>query len=95
MGENGYTYCEEQLRAAKHAAENTVTSADAYVPPVGTTPYYIAARGRINDLLAAIWRYINEPEAKLTDSAIKAMRLWSVELSNQIDIIDTLNIYNK
>lgn len=90
MGEAGYSYCEEQLRHAADAAENCER---AYLPPVGATPYYITARDRINELLSAIGRYMNEPGDKLTREMIKSAKLWSIELTEQIDTYDTLHIW--
>lgn len=61
-------------------------------PLVGATPYYRAAVSRSNELISAIGRYLND--APLTKAKIKEVKLWAVELGEQIDLISTMFIYD-
>lgn len=60
-------------------------------PPLGVKPFTFVAVPRINDLLAGIGRYVNEPN--LTRDLISSAKLWATELQGQLDLIDTMLIY--
>lgn len=62
------------------------------MPPVGVIPYGYVASDRINDLLGAIGRYIND--TPLTQEKVKTVKLWTVELNEQIDLLSTMLIYD-
>lgn len=61
-------------------------------PPIGVKPYYVAAVNRINELLSAIGRYMNEP--KLTKELIDSVTPWIQELDEQVSLIDIMLIYD-
>ena len=61
--------------------------------PMGAKPYYICTTDRINELLSAIGRYVNN--VNLTGDAANSVRLWAVELTQQIQLLSTLAIYDK
>ena len=78
------SYAAEQLAAAEN--KETVQK-----PPVGVAPYHIVAVGRINELLKAIGRYINYQKPTRDTTAL--VKLWVTELGAQVDLLDTLLIY--
>lgn len=60
-------------------------------PPLGVKPFALVAVPRINDLLSGIGRYVNEPN--LTRELIGQAKFWATELNEQLDLIDTMLIY--
>lgn len=73
--------------AAPHEAEEPCRKE----PPLGVKPFALVAVPRINDLLSGIGRYVNEPN--LTRDLIGYAKLWATELHEQLDLIDTMLIY--
>lgn len=65
---------------------------DDHKPPMGAAPYYVVAVDRINELLSAIGRYVNN--SPFGEIEIAAAKLWAVELNEQISLLDTLRIYS-
>ncbi len=60
--------------------------------PRDPTAYDDAAVERIGMLTAAIARRIND--APLTRESVKRVKLWAVELNQQLDLLATLLIYD-
>ena len=63
-----------------------------YMPPIGATPYKVYAVDRINELLGAIGRYMNE--VPLTNELVDHAKKWAVELEAQIDLISSMMLYD-
>ena len=77
----------QQRDAALHEAEEPCRKE----PPLGVKPFALVAVPRINDLLSGIGCCVNEPN--LTRDRIGLARLWATELQEQLDLIDTMLIY--
>jgi len=78
------SYAAEQLAAAENKEA-------ARKPPLGAKPYNIVAVERINELLSAIGKYINYQKPTRDTTAL--VKLWVTELGAQVDLLDTLLIY--
>lgn len=78
------SYAAEQLAAAENKEM-------VQKPPIGAAPYHIVAVERINELLKAIGRYINYQKPTRDTTAL--VKLWVTELGAQVDLLDTLLIY--
>lgn len=86
MNDHYISYAEEQL-------EHSENKAAAKKPPLGPKPYKIASTERINELLAAIGRYMNYED--LTRNDIEEVRKWMYELGEHVDLVDSMLIYEE
>lgn len=89
----------EQFIFARNIGDLAATGIDAFepntyvdVPPLGVAPYNIVTIGRINDILGAIERGINAP--RLDRGRLAQIIRWSTELNAQINLLDTMMIYD-
>lgn len=62
------------------------------VPPNCSEPYDECVVRRINDLAGFILEYINDP--KLDRDKVTLMKLWARETSAQLDLLDTMMIWD-
>ena len=60
------------------------------IPPVGATPYDSYAVDRINELLGAIGRFVNDKP--LTCDALGKAKFWATEIIEQIELIEYMYI---
>ena len=79
---------EESIAHAREAALNCDSK-----PSLGAKPFFIAGTDRINELLGAIGRYVNEKY--VTREQIRSAILWAVEVKQQLELIDLLMIYDR
>ena len=82
---------EEYIEKARDAAlsDNGETVIDK--PPLGAMPYNIVGPARIHDLTEAILRYIDDPQ--LNRDKLAVMKTWARETVEQLDLLDTMLIY--
>lgn len=60
-------------------------------PPLGATPYDVVVPARIHELAEAILRYIDDPQ--LNRDKVSVMKAWARETVGQLDLLDTMMIY--
>jgi len=60
-------------------------------PPLGAAPYSVVAPARIHELTEAILRYIDDPQ--LNRDKLAVMKTWARETVEQLDLLDTMLIY--
>lgn len=85
------------IDAAREAAlsEETATGTSGTpwtAPPNCSEPYDECVIRRINDLAGFILEYINDP--KLNRDKVMLMKLWAHETSAQLDLLDTMMIWD-
>lgn len=60
-------------------------------PPLGAAPYSVVVPVRIHELTEAIIRYIDDPQ--LNRDKLAVMKTWARETVEQLDLLDTMLIY--